>query len=180
MSSGNILAIDPGGGMTAASKNPGPACAYFAQGELVAAHFDYWPTGAGLDAVVVEDLHFRGAVDVPRLPALLAMFRAGMLAAGHASGHGGAPVTLLKPKDWKGEEPKPVMHQRLWRELTHTECKVLGGTATGQAIYAAVERGALNRWSKPGASYYPAGFKTHNLLDAAALGCVFLGRLEKR
>jgi hypothetical protein len=176
----NILAIDPGGGMTAASKNPGPACAYFASRELVHVGFDYWPTGAGLDAVVVEDLHFRGAVDVPKMPGLLAMFRAGMLAAGHAAGHGGAPVVLLKPKDWKGEEPKPIIHARLLAVLAPAEFVLLGGQSVAHAVDMAVEAGALNRWSKPGVAYYGSAFRAHNLLDAAALGCVYLGRLEKR
>lgn len=82
-------------------------------------------------------------------------------------------------RGWKGSEPKPIHHARVWEELTLAERRVLGGDKTHAAIERACEKGALNRWGRPGASYYPRAFKTHNLLDAAALGLTFLGRIER-
>lgn len=157
-----------------------PACAYFARGELVHACFWQWPTGAGLDWIVVEQWQFRGAVDVPRVPKLIKMMTGGLLAAGHAAGHGGAPVTLWTPEQWKGQEPKPVMHSRAWAVFTPAERVVLGGDATRAEITAAVEKGALRRWAISGADCYAAKSVTHNLLDATCMGLVKLKRMEKR
>jgi len=92
----------------------------------------------------------------------------------------GATLIEVTPSAWKGTEPKPQHHARLWEVLTPEERAILGGMATARAIADAVRKGALSRWGKPGASYYPRSFTTHNLLDAAALGCWHLGRLQKR
>jgi hypothetical protein len=67
----------------------------------------------------------------------------------------------------------------LWDVLTGAEREVLGGADTFRRIAAAVQKGALDRWGKPGASYYGA-WTGHNLLDAAALGAYQLGRLERK
>ena len=71
------------------------------------------------------------------------------------------------------------MHYRLWDVLSEAEHLALGGPATGRAIAAACERGAMCRWSKKGAELYPSTFTTHNLLDAAAILMWAYGRLEK-
>ena len=94
---------------------------------------------------------------------------------------GDADVTLDDPTvtEWKGSEAKPAMHKRLWRVLSQGERAALGGAKTERAIEAACEKGALCRWSKPGAELYPSTFKTHNLLDAASLLLWAYGRLEK-
>jgi hypothetical protein len=132
-----------------------------------------------VSTVVVERLQFRGMVDLPRASRLIDMACAGYLAAGCALACGGELVELT-PKQWKGEEHKPIHHARLWGVLMAKEKELLGGIDTSRTIAAAVEKGALDRWRRPGVSYYPAAFKTHNLLDAVALGCTYLGRLEKR
>jgi hypothetical protein len=126
----------------------------------------------------------------------------GALLAGAYAGRDGCPVLEFTPNDsrdprcvyhvkrsigaactcsrgWKGSEPKPVQHARLWEELSPAERLVLGGDLVRDAIYTARERGALDRWGKPGVAYYPRSFTTHNLLDAAALGCTYLGRLQR-
>jgi hypothetical protein len=104
------------------------------------------------------------------------------LSVGRAVGRlerGNVEVHAYTPTQWKGSEPKPQNHARLWDVLTPAERLVLGGDATYRQIDKALEKGALCRWSKRGAEYYPRTFKTHNLLDAAALGCFHLGRLTK-
>lgn len=88
-------------------------------------------------------------------------------------------VAEWTPSEWKGSESKPIHHKRLWKVLDASERLVLGGSATERAIMAACEKGALCRWSKPGADLYPKKFTTHNLLDAAAMLAVFAGRLKK-
>lgn len=103
----------------------------------------------------------------------------------------GAPgaVRELRPAEWKGSVPKPVHHRRMWAVLDYAEQDLLGlGNKTWTAIELACERGAADRWKKPGATYYRArelpslvcGTKiTHDLLDAVALGLYALGRLPK-
>ncbi len=126
----------------------------------------------------------------------------GAMLAGAYAGRDGCPILEFTPNDvrdkrciyhvkrsigsactcsrgWKGSEPKPVQHARLWEELGPAERLVLGGDMTRDAIYEARERGALDRWGKPGVEYYPKRFTTHNLLDAVALGCTYLGRLQR-
>lgn len=156
-----------------------PACARFEAGELVHAWFDPLPRGDGLDWIVVEQWQFRGMQDVPKAAKLIKMMTGGLLAAGHASAWG-APVTLVTPREWKGTEPKPINHARLWAVLSPMERSVLGGDATGHAITAAVDKGAMTRWRISGAECYPRKFATHNLLDAAGIGLEHLGRLENR
>lgn len=156
-----------------------PACAHFRVGELIRAAFDPRPTGQGCDWIVVEQWQFRGAADLTRSAKLIRMMTGGLLAAGHASAWG-APVTLLTPREWKGTEPKPAQHARMWAVLSPAERAVLGGDATRATIEKAIEKGALSRWTISGAECYPSRWTTHNLLDAAALGLVLLGRLEKK
>lgn len=169
-----ILAIDPG--------TPAPACAYFwPNGELAGAVFAERPGGSDLTAVVIERLEFHGHNDTERMPALLAMMRAGDLAAGHALGQAGMRCVLVDytPRQWKNNEPKARNHARLWKILTPAEHDILGGGTTGEAIERAVERCAERRWPA-GFTGYPRSFTRHNLLCAVALGCAHLGRLRKR
>ena len=75
----------------------------------------------------------------------------------------------------------------MWKALAPSERALLGGEATRKAIEAACLRGAKDRWSKPGATYYRArelpkvnGQKiTHDMLDAAALALYALGRIGR-
>lgn len=166
------LAIDPGAKTC--------ACVYFEEGRIYAAKFASAPDGAGLTEVVVEYMQADSRTRNIDVRHLLACQGSGMLAAGWAAGQGGAHVVTYTPFDWKGTEPKPAQHARLWAILEHDERQVLGGMFTQQAITLAVRKGALCKWSKPGDKLYPPSFVTHNLLDAAALGAFHIGRLAKR
>jgi hypothetical protein len=131
--------------------------------------------------IVVERPEYQGERTQSARPQdLIALAWAGARAAAYAAGESTAEIIELTPSKWKGTEPKPIHHARLWAILSAPERAILGGDATGAAIEAAVERGAMSRWSKPGVAYYARSFKTHNLLDAAALGAHYLGRLPKR
>lgn len=131
--------------------------------------------------VVVERPEYQGLRTQGSRPAdLINLAWAGALLAGRIAGATGAHLVELPPSAWKGSEPKPVHHARLWQALTSEERAVLGGDATGRMIADALERGARERWKKGGASYYPRKWTTHNLLDAAALGLFYVGRMRKR
>jgi hypothetical protein len=116
---------------------------------------------------------------------LMRLTEAGALLAGAYAGRDGAPVIAWPASDtngvrgWKGAESKPANHRRLWEILDPEERALLGGDATGRAILAACEKGALCRWSKPGAELYAKSFTTHNLLDACAMGATYYGRLKR-
>jgi hypothetical protein len=96
-------------------------------------------------------------------------------------------IREYRPAEWKGNTPKPPHHARMWMALEPTERELLGGMKTAGAITAACERGAKNRWQKPGATYYRArelptvnGIKiTHDILDAVALALYDLRRIKK-
>lgn len=167
----SVLAIDPGAETC--------ACVTFAEGVLVHADFTIETSGP-LREVVVERMQADERTRHVDVRHVLACQFMGALCAGLAAGRTGAVVTWYTPTEWKGTEPKPLQHARLWEVLTDTERVVLGGGATLRAINAAVEKGALRRWKISGAECYPRSFKGHNLLDAASLGCVHLGRLERR
>lgn len=176
----NALAIDPGYGR----KTGGNACALARSGVLVRAWFER-PSDArkgyarDLDHVIAEQPQQDGrSWDVPP-GVLIRLAWDGALLAGLYAGANGAKLHDPTVSEWKGSENKVPMHRRLWAVLSPAEREVLGGDKTTRAIIAAVEKGALCRWSKSGAELYPSGFKTHNLLDAAALLMVALGRLEK-
>ncbi len=162
------------------------------------------PAWLRIDEVVVERPAYQGArSDQARVADLINLAWSGALLAGAYAGRDGAWLVEYTPNDvrdkrcpkharvstrpapctcsrgWKGSEQKPVQHARLWEVLTPAERAVLGGDATARRIDAAVTKGALERWAKPGAAYYGA-WTGHNTLDAAALGAHHLGRLERR
>lgn len=180
----NALAVDPGYGRNTG----GNACAFAERGQLSAVWFERSANFAevvvdsdrrALDHVIVEQPQQDGrSWDVP--PAILIRLAfEGAALAGLYAGASGAQLHVPTVTDWKGSENKAAMHRRLWAVLTMCECDVLGGAKTAAAIERACERGALCRWSKSGAELYPKSFVTHNLLDAASLLMVALGRLEK-
>ncbi len=190
MTRGALIAIDPGvvGG--------GCACACCIGGTLEGVWFervqrytrDNPPpakgpaaVGSGISLVLVERPEYQGDRSLnARVQDLMALCWEGAILAGAFAGRDGCPIVELPPSVWKGTEPKPMQHARLWACLTAGERAILGGDRTAGVIHEAREKGALDRWSKPGAAYYPRSFRTHNLLDAAAMGAVYLNRLECR
>jgi hypothetical protein len=184
----SVLAIDPG------SAGAGNALAFTLDGVLRQVWFERYDraagahvlagvrrtTGLAIHTIAIERPQQDGRSRAARPEDLMGLAWEGALLAGAYSGVFGAVLVELLPREWKGSESKPQMHARLWAKLTPHERSLLGGEKTGLVIHAAREKGALDRWSKPGVAYYPRAFVTHNLLDAAALALVFGGRLEKR
>ncbi len=175
------LGIDPG--YSAASG--GCAVAHGIGGLLVDVRFERADAFAhscaslDLDYVIVEQPQQDGrSASVPPAVLIKLSWEGCKLAALYA-GASGAVLHDPTPSEWKGSEAKPAMHLRLFEILNTAERAVLGGKATAAQIEAACERGAMCRWSKPGAALYPSSFKIHNLLDAAALLMWAYGRLEK-
>jgi hypothetical protein len=176
----SLLAIDPG------SAGAGNAAAGFREGRLEGAWFERFTPELAVSnrgafaTVIVERPDYQGArSDAARVADLIALAWSGALLAGAYAGRDGAELVEYTPRQWKGSEQKPIHHVRLWAVLDAAERAVLGGAATERRILEARERGALNRWGKPGASYY-GRWTGHNLLDAVALGCVHMGRLERK
>ena len=89
-------------------------------------------------------------------------------------------IVARTPSQWKGSSHKPSMHLRAWDVLTEPERRLLGGPPTLNRIEAAVEKGAADRWARPGGSYYPITWNMHNLLDAVCMGLIDLGRMQGR
>lgn len=169
----SLVAIDPGFGR----RSGGCACALFEGAELVRV----WMArpsdrvDVACDVIVEKPQQDRRSRGVPP-STLIELAWQGAVLAGRIAGASHA-VHALTPSEWKGSVPKPVHHARLWRCLTERERHVLGGVETWAHIDAARMRGAESRWGQPGASYYPARWTTHNMLDAVALGAHYLGRL---
>jgi transposase len=194
------LFIDPGSSL----RGPGCACAAFVDERLTASWFERFtsnvraseytrhtfPRGLGLNdqmllVVWEQPVTQGGRTRAARPEDLMRLTEAGALLAGAYAGRDGAPVIAWPASDangvrgWKGSEAKPANHRRLWEILDPAERALLGGDATGRAILAACEKGALCRWSKPGADLYPRTFTTHNLLDACAMGATYYGRMKR-
>lgn len=171
----NILTIDPGAKEC--------AFAYFAAWggsvHLAKAWFGTVPDYGCPDVVVVEAMQLDSRSRALDLRHVLACQANGHRAAGWAEGRG-ARFVALTPTEWKGSEQKPVQHARAWSCLSGEERHQLGGDATGARIEDAVRKGALRRWAISGVECYPSTWKIHNLLDAACLGLIYVGRMEKR
>jgi len=181
----NALAIDPG----YARKSGGCACAIAERGMLARVWFEraenFSLMGCGsIDADALEHV----IVEQPQQDArswgippavLIKLAWEGASLAGLYAGASGALLHSPTVSEWKGSEKKPPQHKRMWAILSPAERAVLGGAKTLAAIEAACEKGAMCRWKLPSDELYPSTFKTHNLLDAAALLMTALGRLEK-
>lgn len=173
-----IIAIDPGVHAC--------ACAYLENGHLLGTTFTQFSTALDwigsykVTHVVVERPEYQGLRTQSARPGdLIALAWAGALLAGRIVGATGAHLVELPPSSWKGSEPKPVHHSRLWQTLTSEERALLGGDTTRDAIARAVDKGARERWKKGGSAYYPRAWAMHNILDAAALGVFYVGRMRK-
>lgn len=176
-----LLAIDPG------SAGEGNACAFFQSwGGRVALSSVWFERLATpfvgrphVETIVVERPAYQGLrSDQARVQDLLNLAWSGALLAGAYAGRDGAELVEYTPAQWKGSEQKPIQHYRLWQVLEPAERAVLGGAATERRILAAREKGALKRWPAGGKWY--GTWTGHNLLDAVALGCHHLGRLERK
>jgi hypothetical protein len=181
----SLLAIDSGHPECAA------AAAYDGRVAWVGSLSIDLPPAADLDGdmvfnrVVVEIPTLRGDNTPNPEDLLLIAVRGARLAERFASD--GRQVTELRPREWKGNTPKPPHHLRMWSALDDAERELLGGTRTAKAIDAACKRGAANAWRKPGATYYRAsefptvnGTKiTHDILDAVALALYALKRIRR-
>ena len=163
-----MIAIDPG----YAKRGQGSACAYFVGRTLTAVWFARCPPPLPPDAwnwakVVWEqpqvDQRTRIAVvEIVRLAA------EGGTLAGYYAGLRRAEVVPVTPSSWKGSVPKPINHASLWKALQPDE-RALFPPDTEARIQRAVEKGALERWKRPGAVYYGT-WDAHNLLDAVGIG----------
>ena len=197
-----LLAVDPG------SATPGSACALFREDSLWSAWFSQKHTEHvcvtdtpeqflsaipyEVREVVVERPEYHGArSEQARIKDHQDLAWSGAAVAYYYAGAASAPVFELTPTEWKGREPKPQQHARMWDEvLTTAEQSLLTrlnsswaqpklkGTHIRDVIEQALEKGARTRWSLSGAQCYPRGFKLHNVLDAVALGCVYCGRMK--
>lgn len=177
----NILAIDPG----YAKGGKGCACAFFRDGILARTWFERHSTWChssaraatpGLRAVVWEKPQADGRTYAAGPAVMIDLTDAGASLAGLYAGYFGAQLVALTPSASKGNRPKPICHRELWTSvLTDTERALLGGDATWRQIEKACEKGALSRWN-PKLDWYPRTWLLHNILDALALGCGYLGR----
>lgn len=182
----NVISIDPG----YAKDGEGCACAELVDGRLEGAWFlrpedfhshhyeEYSP-----DMVIWERPQHRARderyASVPP-ETLIALAVAGASLAGLYAGAYKSEIIEVHPSQWKGSLPKPVQHKALWDRLTSAERAAFDihitehGYGVERAVTDAIERGARDRWAKSGASYYPRGFTTHNLLDAVGIGRWYL------
>jgi hypothetical protein len=176
-----LVAIDPG----FARRGKGCAVAVFAGQTLVRACFER-PESVRPESLRVGATHV--VWECPQVdartrtsaPAVIQLAAVGGMLAGMFAGACGCHAEPVAPLAWKGSTPKPVHHGRMWAQLSDDERRVLGGADTLKQIEAAKRRGALDRWGKPGAAYYPAAWLVHNLLDAVGLGLWRLGRWPVR
>lgn len=171
-----LIAIDPG----YAARGPGCAVAIFVGSRLSQAFFAR-PEKVRIAALkgVLEVVWECPQVDSRSrmsVPAIVQLAAVGGTLAGMYAGACSSRAVPVSPSEWKGATPKPVHHLRLWRALRVAEHDLLGGVDTELAIEAACRKGALDRWGKPGASYYPSTWWTHNLLDAVGIGLWRIGR----
>jgi len=158
-----ITAIDPGV----------HRCAYADLRDGVITRVDFSPPVSPPDIVVVERPEYHGSrSNAARTQDLLALSWAGARAAYALGG----VVAEVGASAWNRALPKPIVHHRLWKQLSGEEKDLLGGDTTEATIDKALDKGARKRWAA-GHRWYPAKFDTHNLLDAAAIACVYTKRL---
>lgn len=139
-----LVAIDPG--------KHASAMAYFADRQLLALHSGpFMPSIWSPIEIVVElpEVYRRQKAKPSDLIDLA-------FAAGRAI-RPGVVVTMLRPKEWKGQTPKAINHERAWRVLTADEMTVFDLEVKRLRI-------------RPS--------QLHNLRDAVALGLKHLGRVR--
>lgn len=178
-----VIAIDPGGA------RKGCASVLAVDGVLRAHAIEVFsrdtPRALALDVasvcvVVIERPQQDGRTRGVRPEDLINLTAEGYALAAAYAHEASAVLVELTPQEWKGSEAKAQQHARLWAVLSAAERRVLGGRTTERAIMAAREKGALKRWAPHSTAYYPRAFVMADVLDAAALLCVYVGRLAKR
>lgn len=178
-----VIAIDPGGA------RKGCASVLAVDGILRAHAIEIFsrdtPRALALDVasvgtVVIERPQQDGRTRGVRPEDLINFTWEGALLAAAYAHEASAALVELTPTEWKGTEPKAQQHARLWDVLSVAERTMLGGRTTEAAIMKAREKGALKRWEPHRDAYYPRAFVMVDVLDAAALLCVYVGRLAKR
>jgi ribosomal protein L37E len=158
------------------------AGACFIDGKL--AHVWFWPTatpqwdGRGRpDMLLIERPEvYPGpqpsrSDDIVRLAMLAAQLGAYLEACG-------APTPrFARPREWKGQTPKPIHHRRIWSILEPPErdvfCAVAGKTET--EIVTKIELACAEYGRSHKIKRY--SWKAHNLLDAVGLGLWDLKRM---
>jgi hypothetical protein len=154
----------------------GCACAHFVDGLATSVFFaaECGPQAGAFDLVVIERPHIRGN-STPNPQDIVDLAWDGAALAYSL----GAPVSWYLPQQWKGGIPKPAFHRRMWPHLSAAERRLFPAE-TLDVIKAAAQKGALDKWARSGADYYPKRFRTHNLLDAIGIGLYDLGRYDIR
>lgn len=175
----NVIAIDPGGARKKCATVRMTADIIDAYAIEVFRGALHVPC-ALTDAVIVERPQQDGRSFAARPEDLIEIAWEGAMLAAAYAWDSGATLVGLTPREWKGTEPKSQMHSRLWAVLSDAERATLGGEATRRAIYTAREKGAIKRWAPHSTAYYPRSFVMADVLDAAAMAAVFVGRLQKR
>jgi hypothetical protein len=176
----SAIAIDPAYG----KRTEGCALALVRDSVLADVWLERVPSGMftprhSAELIAWEQPEFQGARSTTAgVDVLVQLTAAGGMLAGLYAGALGARCLALPVSAWKGNEPKASNHDRLWAKLSKAERKILGGDATGNMIKAAVSACARLRWPR-GMTGYPAGWLTHNKLDAVAMGMVLGGRLDR-
>lgn len=181
----NHINIDPG----FASKGPGCACALFQSGSLDLCWYERASIHprAKLAAPAMVDC----VVDIVRweMPqadgrgangdTLIQLASEGRGLATQLAMSCGGTIAAVTPAEWKGAARKPQHHRRVWLALTEDErlCVDDHPDRVWKVIEKTCEKGALDRWKKPGVQYYPKSFVTHNMLDAVAIGLHAEGRI---
>ncbi len=168
-----LVAIDPGFTRIARSRTRWVDRSAFARFEnRVLTLCDYvGETLSQADEVVVEKptvypTHAPGALVVSPNDIVDLAFAAGLV-----SGRFGCPVTEVLAQDWKLQMQKPVCHNRMLKVLTDAERRHLPAGSEAKVVAAVRELGVTGRCP----SYRWIGV---DVLDAVALGLVYLGRLN--
>lgn len=178
----SLLAIDSGSPLCAVATAWDGALSWVGTAGLDSAYIE---VPEQFERVVVEVPTVRGAA-TPNPEDLILIATVGVRLAERFAAHFSG-IEEYRPAQWKGNTPKPPHHRRMWDALCDSEKKLLGGAKTLDAIDSACLRGARDRWSEKGSTYYRArelptvnGTKiTHDILDASALALYALGRIRK-
>lgn len=165
----NSLFVDPGKKKSACARFNGPTL------EAVG----FWPEidPRHLQAVVIEKPEVYPGMKSKNPNDLIDLAMAAEHLAMELQKFGAPPPKYVFPREWKGQVVKPIHHSRVWATLDLGErtivAKAIGmfSIDVENKIRRACESYARTRQVR-GYSW-----EAHNLLDAAALGCWYFGRI---